>query len=284
LFGAATTSLAILTVSYDESYGWDEDALSLACMAAPCLFCVGHIITYGALFSKLWRVNKVLQFARARIDASAVAGPLVALLVAGVIILTTWTLHDPIKWVRVEINERTGESLGQCDSHYMNAYVTALGLVVAIPDLMTCVMAWKTKDVDETYSESTWIFSLIVLQLQVIMISVPVVVILRDISTDGRYIGLVLLIWTFPMTTVALLMLPKVFAANGWGSASSSRGGSSRGRSTIRGTTQGGFKVSGLSSISAGNPGRSSHLDSAFESASAPDRLSAVERVHSNGV
>ena len=31
LFGAAVTSLAIITVSFDESYGWDVDALSKGC-------------------------------------------------------------------------------------------------------------------------------------------------------------------------------------------------------------------------------------------------------------
>jgi len=62
LTGAAITSMAIATVSFDESYGWDEQALSIACMATPWLFCVGHIITYGALFSKVSALSVTLVF------------------------------------------------------------------------------------------------------------------------------------------------------------------------------------------------------------------------------
>jgi uncharacterized membrane protein len=49
----------------------------------------------------------------------------------------------------------------------MTYYVVVLGIVMLIPSFLTGVMAWKTKDVDDTYSESSWIFYLIVVQLQV---------------------------------------------------------------------------------------------------------------------
>ena len=39
----------------------------------------------------------------------------------------------------------------------------------------------------------------------------PVVAILQNVSTNGRYIGLCLLVWTFPMSTMGLIMGPKMF-------------------------------------------------------------------------
>ena len=113
----------------------------------------------------------MLQFTRRKISASAVAGPMIALLVGTVIVLTAWTLHDPLFWDRNEINELTGESIAQCDSDSMQLYIALLGVVVAIPTVLTCVMAWKTKDVDESFTESSWIFTLILLQIQVMMLS-----------------------------------------------------------------------------------------------------------------
>jgi len=51
--GSIITSFAILTLSFDESYGWSEKQLSGACMATPFLFVSGYIIAYTALFSKV---------------------------------------------------------------------------------------------------------------------------------------------------------------------------------------------------------------------------------------
>jgi hypothetical protein len=90
--------------------------------------------------------------------------------------------------------------------------VPLLMIVVLIPTLLTLFMAWKTKDVDEAYSESKWIFALIILQLEVTLFAVPIVALIRDVSTDGRYFGLVVIVWTFPTSTLALIMLPKVRA------------------------------------------------------------------------
>lgn len=257
LFGAALTSLAILTVSWDESYGWDEEALSKACMATPWLFCCGHIITYGALFSKLWRVNKVLQFTRRKISAAAVAGPMAALLFATIVVLTAWTVHDPLVWTRTTVNDYTGESIAQCHSDSFRIYIPLLAVVVAIPTVLTCVMAWKTKDVDETFTESSWIFTLIILQIQVIMVSFPIVVLLRGSSTEGRYMGLVLLMATFPSSTVILIMVPKFVAYFESGSSVTSR---SSGVRRSRGASSGGVQISGLSGASSQGKQHSSEV------------------------
>ncbi|CAB9517308.1 Gamma-aminobutyric acid (GABA) B receptor [Seminavis robusta] len=270
LIGAATSSLAICTVSWDESYGWDEAALSSACVATPWLFCMGHIITYGALGCKLWRVNKVLQFTRRKINASAVIGPMVALLCATIVVLAAWTIHDPLAWQRDEVDKYSGESIGQCDSDSMWIYVPLLMIVMSIPTLLTCVMAWKTKDVDETFTESSWIFILIVVQIQVIMVSIPLVVILRGISTEGRYMGLILLIWTFPASTVTFIMYPKYQAYYNDTIAVNTR--NSGVKSSTRGASQG-VQISGISGVS-----NVSKVSSELESAFLGDRSSKGER------
>jgi 7 transmembrane sweet-taste receptor of 3 GCPR len=176
------------------------------------LWSLGHIITYAALFTKLWRVNKVLQFSRRKVEVKHVAGPMLALVLAALLILSLWTALDPLEWTRVEINEDTGESFGRCSQEHLKVFVPLLMIVVLIPTLLTLYMAWKTKDVDEAYSESKWIFALIILQLQIILFAVPIIALIRDVSTDGRYLGLVVIFWTFPMSTLALIILPKVRA------------------------------------------------------------------------
>jgi hypothetical protein len=58
------TSAAILTISFDEGSGWSDDQLDKACVMTPWLFFTGNILTLCALFGKLGRVDKVLQFRR----------------------------------------------------------------------------------------------------------------------------------------------------------------------------------------------------------------------------
>jgi len=72
-FGSAVEASAIITISFDESYGWSTEQLSEACMATPWLFCLGHIIIYGTHFTKLWRINEALQFRRRKIKIRHVA-------------------------------------------------------------------------------------------------------------------------------------------------------------------------------------------------------------------
>lgn len=53
---------------------------------------------------------------------------------------------------------------------------------------------------------------LLIALAKVIVVGLPVVALLQDVSTDGRYIGTALLVWTMPMTTMILIMGPKMLA------------------------------------------------------------------------
>jgi len=212
LFGCVVFSSAILPLSFDERTGWTPEQLGGACMSLPWLISMGHLITFCALFSKLWRVNKVLQFARRVVSIRQVAAPAIILVLLSILILSLWTWLNPLNWMRVPINTFTGESIGQCSGDYMVAYIVPLAVVVFIPTLLTGVMAWKTKDVDDAYAESWWIFMLFLVQIELLIIGVPVISILRNLSTDGRYVGYIIILWAIPMSTMALIMMPKALA------------------------------------------------------------------------
>jgi hypothetical protein len=239
---AGVSVSAVLPLSFDEGKGWSAEQIGSACMAVPWLFCLGYLITYGALFSKLWRIHRVLQMRRQAIMIKQVVWPSLALFVAALLILGLWTGLDPIQWVREETNSVTGESIGQCQSNDMVAYVIPLIFVMLIPTLLTAYMAWRTKDVDEEYSESHWIFIMVFVQCEVILFAVPTIALLRDVSTEGRYIGFVLLMWTFPMSTLLLIVGPKYLAFRR--ARAESSGG--RRKQTTRGHSHRGVHVSGL--------------------------------------
>jgi hypothetical protein len=74
-YGSIVMSSAIFTLSWDEGAGWNDQQLDIACSMTPWFFFVGQIVTFCALFTKLWRVDKVLQFRRRAVTVSNVMKP-----------------------------------------------------------------------------------------------------------------------------------------------------------------------------------------------------------------
>uniref|UniRef100_A0A7S4N921 G-protein coupled receptors family 3 profile domain-containing protein n=1 Tax=Odontella aurita TaxID=265563 RepID=A0A7S4N921_9STRA len=209
-FGALVVTMSILTMSFDESYGWDDAMLDGACIAMPWLISLGYIVIYCAVFSKLWRINKVLQFHRHTVQVHHVMAPFVFFLVAAVALLSIWTAVDPFTWERTVINEDTSESYGRCHSDNFLAFAIPLLVLMFAATVLAAIMAYKTKDIDSKYSESNWIFYAIAIQIQVVIVGVPVLVILNDASADASYLGRVLVIWTIPVSTILLIVGPKI--------------------------------------------------------------------------
>lgn len=272
-FGATTMATAIFTLSWDESYGWNADMLTAACQATPWLVVLGHVIIYCSIFSKLWRLNQVLQFRRrTKVNVKQVLGPFVAMVIFAIIVLSVWTALDPLTWKRRVIDDFTGETFGACRSDHSVAFLIPLACIMVLSTTLAAFMAWKTKDVQSRFSESTWIFYTIFVQLQTLLVGIPVIVILYDESTNAAYLGRVMVIWTIPMTTVLLLIGPKaalVFFPKKENSKNRSRGVS---------MAPGGLTVSGLSPSAAQSFARNSSAVSGGGS-----RFSSTFRSQRNG-
>jgi hypothetical protein len=210
-FGTAIEAFTVWPVSHDEAYTRD-DQLDLFCAATPWFFVSGHVLIYGSLATKLWRVQRVLQFSRREIKIKDVMGPLVVLISLSVGVLLVWTIVDPLQWERRIIDEDSGESFGTCRSDSLAIFMTPEVILLIIPAAMTGWMAWKTKDVDDLYTESWYIFVMISLQVEIAIVAGPVIAILEDVSTDGQYLGVTAMLTLFPMSTLLFIFGPKVLA------------------------------------------------------------------------
>lgn len=144
-FGSFVIAWSIFPLSFDESYGWTESELSRGCMSVPWLVSFGHIITYGALFAKLWRLNRVLQFRRVRVDMLNVAWPAALLVLLAMILLIIMTVKAPLEWGREEIDKDTCETIGRCNSDWFGVFIWPLSLIMLVPTILTGLMAWKTQ-------------------------------------------------------------------------------------------------------------------------------------------
>ena len=86
---------------------------------------------------------------------------------AAVVILSVWTATTDFGWQREEIDEMSGATIGRCKGTNAMAFLVPVDIIVLIAMVLAGVMAWKTSDVDDAYSEAKWIFALILVQLQV---------------------------------------------------------------------------------------------------------------------
>jgi hypothetical protein len=143
------------------------------------------------------------------------------------------------KWVRVTLDEDCGESIGFCEGDRGSLWLIPCVPIMIIPTALATYMAWKTKDIDAAYSESAWIFTGIVAQLQIIFISIPILVILIDVSSDARYAGFCLMLFCYSTSLLCVIMFPKYMA---WWRAIR---GVATGSQT-RGSNAGGVHVTGV--------------------------------------
>jgi hypothetical protein len=126
-----------------------------------------------------------------------------------ILVLVVWTVVDPFTWERRTIDDNSLETYGQCESDHAVVYVSILAVLMAGSTLACALMAWKTKDIDSRFSESKWIFYTIFVQIQVLLLAIPILVVLNTASSDATYMGRVLVIFVVVMTTIVLMIGPK---------------------------------------------------------------------------
>ena len=90
------------------------------------------------------------------------------LLLTGVIILLSLlSSSGNFRWERQVIDETTGETIGGCNIDPVVGYFGPIYALHFIPSVLAGVMAWKTSGVDDLYSESKWVLTFILVQVQV---------------------------------------------------------------------------------------------------------------------
>ena len=82
--------------------------------------------------------------------------------------------------------------------------------------------------------------------------ALPLVSILQGVSSNGRYLGVSLILFTFPIMNMGLIMLPKMVAVHSPPKETRSTRGSSEG-----------VRVSGIPSVPSSSPANSSQIPSA---------------------
>lgn len=209
--GSIIMSTSIITLSFDEGAGWSNDQLSLSCTFAPWLFFTGHVLMFCALFTKLWRVDRVLQFRRKAVTIRSALWPLVAFLAITISILVIQTIADPWVWERELIHVAPVETYGQCSSNFQWIWFGPLSGLIFISEILTMFFAWKTADVPEDFRDSRAVMYACFAQIQVWAVGIPMLAVLETSSADATYLGRIFLIWVFSVSSLVVVVGPKLF-------------------------------------------------------------------------
>jgi 7 transmembrane sweet-taste receptor of 3 GCPR/Periplasmic binding protein domain len=225
--GALILAATIIPLSFDDNGGGGDassesmsETKSVAmCMSVPWLAFVGFTIIFSALFSKTWRVNRLFlssgpQHARIRVHVHDVMAPFAVLLSLNIIILTCWTVIDPLMYVRQfdpckDFWNREISSAGRCRCENAAAYLVPLGLLNFIVLCMACYQAIQARFITSEFSEAKYIGLAVGSMMQAFLTGIPCVAIVRD-NPKAFYLVLTLVIFILCMLILLLIFVPKV--------------------------------------------------------------------------
>jgi hypothetical protein len=128
-------------------------------------------------------------------------------------ILIVWTILDPWTWVRKITSEIPSERYGQCTSNHFWAWFGPLVALLFVAEMATLYFAWKTVDVPNDFRDSGAVMYASFAQIQSITIGVPMLAVLGTSSADATYFGRIFLIWIFAVSSVVVVVGPKVINA-----------------------------------------------------------------------
>ena len=190
------------------------------CQSQPWLGFVGFSVTFSALLAKTWRVNRIFHatadHTRITVTERDVLGPFAALLTCNVVILTCWTVIDPLRYVRqenigIDFWNRVVSSYGVCRSKDGTAvaYLVPLAVLNFIVVAFACIQAHQTRNVKSVFSEAKYIGLTVTTLFQAFSTGIPVVVVVRNMP-EAFYLVLTIMIFVLCMAILLLIFLPKV--------------------------------------------------------------------------
>jgi gamma-aminobutyric acid type B receptor len=228
LAGLLILAMAILPLGAGDDKTDDQEALNAACMAVPWLVTLGFGIVFSALFSKLWRVHRLIRssmrFSKVQVKIQDVLWPLSVLTLINVALLISWTVVAPLEYSRqwhdgTDPWNRHISSYGICKAAPgTNALPVQIVLIVINFSalLVANVQAFRTRRIKSVLSESKYIAITVASVMQAFLVGLPVLL-LVDEEPTARYVVSVLLIFCICMAVIGFIFVPKVLAERGGG-------------------------------------------------------------------
>lgn len=215
-FGTLLLGSTIIPLSVDDSIA-STRGCDIACMAAPWLLSLGFTTVFAALYSKIWRINKIFRnakgFKRVKVSEKDVLAPFLVLFILNVILLIGWTAVDPLHWVRSyqDGRESLNSSYGYCTSENRKVslgFGISLVLINISALILANVEAYMARNISDEFSESKYIGVAMALTLQSFVIGIPVLFLVGENPTAKFFVSSGI-IFAVSISILLLLFIPK---------------------------------------------------------------------------
>jgi ABC-type sugar transport system substrate-binding protein len=223
--GVLVMASSLIPLSFDD-HG-DRDSLSdregaLICMSTPWLACSGFTVTFAALFSKTMRINRLFHsrvpFGRMKVTVWDVMVPFMVLFTMNTVVLTVWTVLDPLVYTREDLPGMDGwnriiATYGTCHSNHVAPYLVPLGVINLSVLVIAKWQAYEARSIQSEFSESKYIDIALASLLQATLTGIPVLLVVRE-SPQAYYLTLTFTLFVICMTTLLLIFVPKINLAS----------------------------------------------------------------------
>lgn len=213
--GVFIMGASIIPLSFDDEI-MSERACDVSCMVSPWLVSVGFALIFSALFSKMWRINRIFSHPNMRritLSAHDVMAPLVGLLVINVAVLTVWSVISPLQWTREVANtdkfDRTTESRGYCTSDQFLPFVVLLAVVNMAALIFASYQSYLARGIATEFAESDHVARAIASMLLVSFVGIPTTVLVSD-EPKARFFVTASIIFVICIAVLIFIIVPKV--------------------------------------------------------------------------
>ena len=220
--GVLIMSGSLIPLTFDDGGGSEDMSHAksvVICMSVPWFAFTGFTITFSALFSKLWRVNKLFhlqnQMTRIRVSEYDVLPPFLVLLSCNFAVLICWTIIDPLKYQREEHEgtdywNRVISTYGSCRSENVLAYLVPLALINFFVLVIASWQAIKARNLKSEFSEAKYVGLAVGGLFQAFLTGIPVVVVAKG-QPSAYYLILTMVIFLVCEGLLILIFVPKIW-------------------------------------------------------------------------
>mmetsp|Transcript_12125 Transcript_12125/g.35439 ORF Transcript_12125/g.35439 Transcript_12125/m.35439 type:complete len:990 (-) Transcript_12125:254-3223(-) len=217
--GVAIAASSIIPLSIDDSIA-SQNICDGACMAFPWLLFSGFAVVLSSLFTKTHRVNVIFRnpsFKRVQVTPKDVAKPMMAILLANVLVLGSWTGLHPLQWVRRVTSTdqfgRASETFGLCSSDMIAPYLASLAVINFGSLVYALYEAYAARNLSLEFAESEYIFKAMAAILLVSFVGIPVFVITSGsdgAGIDANYFVTAAVVFVACCAVILLIFVPKM--------------------------------------------------------------------------
>ncbi|CAJ1936397.1 unnamed protein product [Cylindrotheca closterium] len=219
--GVLVLGSTLIPLSFDDN-GEDvaESYAKGVCMSIPWLGFSGFSMTFSAMFAKTWRVNqffnaKNAMVRRIRVRERDVLIPLLVIFTSNTIVLSCWTMIDPLIYVRTysdgtDLWNREIASIGKCISKNGSwPYLIPLALINLTVIGIACWQAYEARDICSEFAETKYIAMTVFSLTQSFITGLPIVAVTTD-DPETFYLVSTLLVFGVCLVVLSLIFIPKV--------------------------------------------------------------------------